>query len=97
MDFTENLLKEKKTFFNFMKEKYPVYYRSNLFLRDIEYAILIYYRKKNINLNYSQISEITRALINSMVERGELKKITDNAYLFEADFLKEEKAVEEND
>ncbi len=96
MNLTEMLLKEKETFFNFMKEKYPVHYKSNLFLRDVEYAILIYFEKKKIKVNYTQVTEAARGLIEAMLAKGELKKINKNAFLFLGDFIKEKEPVEES-
>ncbi len=95
MNLAEKLIREKETFFNFMKEKYPVYYKSNLFLRDLEYAILIYFEKKKMKVNYSQISAAAKELIEDMLNKGELKQINGSAYLFLAEFIRENEAVEE--
>ena len=46
MDLLQDLISNKKLFFSFMKEKYPVYKESNIFFRDLQYAIINYYMKK---------------------------------------------------
>jgi len=43
MDYQNDLIKDKMVFFNYMKEKYEVHYKSNIFLRDILYAIKSFY------------------------------------------------------
>ena len=46
----DELISQRELFFRFMKEKYPVYKNSNIFLRDIQYAIKSYFEKKEIFL-----------------------------------------------
>ena len=69
-----DLTSNKTIFFNFMKEKYRLYSNSNIFFRDIQYAIKSYFEKKDIRINYSQAEKIAYDFINKLEDTGELKK-----------------------
>ena len=80
MDLIEDLISNKKLFFNFMKEKYPVFKESNIFFRDLQYAIRNYYMKKGKTIDYQKAEKIALEFIENLVNRGELKKISNNAW-----------------
>ncbi|MEK6553352.1 MAG: hypothetical protein AABZ54_07885 [Bacteroidota bacterium] len=80
MDLLNDLTSNKTIFFNFMKEKYRLYSNSNIFFRDIQYAIKSYFEKKDIRINYSQAEKIAYDFINKLEDTGELKKMSNNAW-----------------
>ena len=80
MDLIEDLISNKKLIFNFMKEKYPVFKASNIFFRDLQYAIRNYYMKKGKTIDYQKAEKIALEFIENLVNRGELKKISNNAW-----------------
>lgn len=80
MDLIQDLISNKKLFFSFMKEKYPVFKESNIFFRDLQYAIRNYYTKKGKTIDYQKAEEITIVFIENLVNNGELKKISNNAW-----------------
>ena len=41
-----------------MREKYKVFYKSNIFLRDLHYAIKSYYEKKGTKIKLSRSRKI---------------------------------------
>jgi hypothetical protein len=63
-----------------MKEKYPVFKESNIFFRDIQYAIRNYYLKKGRKIDYQKSEKIASEFIEGLVKEGELKKISNNAW-----------------
>ena len=63
-----------------MKEKYPVFKESNIFFRDLQYAIRNYYMKKGKTINYQKADKIALEFIENLVNKGELKKISNNAW-----------------
>ena len=80
MDLLQDLFTNKKIFFSFMKEKYPVFKESNIFFRDIQYAIRNYYLKKGKKIDYQKSEKIASEFIEGLVKEGELKKISNNAW-----------------
>ena len=80
MDLLKDLTINKSIFFNFMKEKYRLYLNSNIFFRDIQYAIKSYFEKKDVPIKYSQAEKVAHEFINRLEESGELKKMSDIAW-----------------
>lgn len=63
-----------------MKEKYNMHHNSNLFLRDIQYAIQNYFLQKDKRIKYSLIEKTAEEFINKMEQEGDLKKMSPNAW-----------------
>ena len=80
MDLLNDLTSNKIIFFNFMKEKYRLYLNSNIFFRDIQYAIKSYFEKKDIRIKYSQAEKVAYEFIHKLEDSGELKKMSNNAW-----------------
>jgi len=80
MDLLNDLTSNKSIFFKFMKEKYRLYLNSNIFFRDIQYAIKSYFEKKDIRIKYSQAEKVAYDFIQKLEDTGELKKMSNNAW-----------------
>lgn len=80
MDHLNELITNKEIFFNFMKEKYPVIQNSNLFLRDLLYAIKYYFERKNNYLKYGQCEKLALEFADYLVNINELKKVGENTW-----------------
>ncbi|MCX6173420.1 MAG: hypothetical protein NTZ27_01540 [Ignavibacteriales bacterium] len=80
MDLLNDLTSNKSIFFKFMKEKYRLYLNSNIFFRDIQYAIKSYFDKKDIRIKYSQAEKVAYDFIQKLEDTGELKKMSNNAW-----------------
>jgi hypothetical protein len=63
-----------------MKEKYNIYYNSNIFLRDIQYAIQSYFLKKDKRIKQSVVEKTSLEFINKLEQDGDLKKMSHNAW-----------------
>lgn len=72
MDILNELQNNKTMFFSFMREKYPVYQNSNLFLRDLQYAIMSYFGKKDIKVKYGPAEKIALQFAEILVKQNEL-------------------------
>ena len=53
-DNLQELLDNKEIFFRYIAERFPVHTGSNVFLRDIQYGIKLFFENKKIKLKYSQ-------------------------------------------
>ena len=80
MNYTQELLTNKIIFFTFMKEKYKVFENSNIFFRDLQYAIKSYYEKKEQKISYAVAEKIAFEFVKSLENEGQLKKIAPNAW-----------------
>ena len=58
MNMLNDLSINNSIFFNYMKEKYEVHFKSNIFLRDLLYAIRGFYEKKGIKLSYPESEKL---------------------------------------
>jgi hypothetical protein len=75
MNHLEHLTNNKKIFFTFMKEDYPLFQHSNIFLRDLQYAIKSYFDLKENPINYFQAEKIAREFINQLCKTNEVIQI----------------------
>ena len=80
MNYLKDLSSSRTIFFNFMKEKYPVYTNSNIFFRDIQYAICSYYKRINMIVKYPQAEKIASDFIKQLELEGQLKNISSNGW-----------------
>ena len=80
MNRFNQLLAEKEIFLNYMKEKYKIFYNSNIFLRDIQYGIKSYFDKKDVTISYSEAEILMKDLTESMEKTGELIKLNSNTW-----------------
>lgn len=75
MDYLDILKNNKDIFFNFMEAKYPLYKDSNIFLRDLLYAIKNFFEKKNSELSYSTAENLALAFAAYLEANGEFTKL----------------------
>ncbi len=75
MNYLEHLISNKEVFFNFMKKKYPLFQQSNLFFRDMQYAIMSYFELKEKPLKYEEAEIVAQDFIKKLVDNGELLKL----------------------
>ncbi len=69
------LKKEETIFLNFMSENYRMFFNSNIFLKDIQYAIKHFFELKGNSLNYSQVENLTNRFIGQLEKENKLFKI----------------------
>lgn len=93
MNYVKDLEENISLFFNFMKEKYPVYYNSNIFFRDMQYAIKYFYKNKGIEITYPQSEKICNELVDLLTKNGLLTKIDHKS--FKVNFKPEGSVLEE--
>ncbi len=75
MNHLEHLISNKNIFFNFMKEDYPLFQYSNLFFRDLQYAISAYFELKENPVNYSKSAKIADSFVEYLCKQNELQSI----------------------
>ena len=75
MNHLNHLNDNKKIFFNFMNENYTIFEFSNLFFRDLQYAIMSYFDMKETPIKYNDAEKVAADFIESLVSEGDLTKI----------------------
>ena len=94
MNYLEDLKTNKDIFLKFMSEKYKIFTNSNIFLRDIQFAIKFYFEKKNVFLKYPQAEKLAKEFTSYLVDQNELTLVTENTwkvlFSFEPPEIKEE-------
>ena len=79
-EFYNELLTNKKIFFKFMNERYPIIFNSNVFLRDIQYAIRTYFERKNVDLSYRDAEKLMEKFTEHLVNEGDLVRLNYNSW-----------------
>lgn len=80
MDRFNQLMNEKEIFLKYMKEKYKIFLNSNIFLRDIQYAIKSFFEKKDIKISYAEAETLMQEFTKSLESSGELTKLSNNTW-----------------
>lgn len=80
MNYLDELKSNKEIFFNFMKEKFPIFFNSNIFLRDLLYAIRSYFERKEKFLSYSQAEKLALEFAEYLEKENEIKKVGKNTW-----------------
>lgn len=75
MDYLNDLKTNKDIFLKFMSERYKIFTHSNLFLRDIQFAIKFYFERKNKFLKYPEAEKLAFQFTDFLVERNDLSII----------------------
>lgn len=66
----EFLKSNMDTFLSYLKEKYPLFNNSNIFLRDIQYGIKHFFELRNKKLTYRDVEVISKDLIMFFESNG---------------------------
>ena len=93
MNYLEHLINNKEIFFNFMKKKYPLFQQSNLFLRDMQYAIMSYFELKEKPLKYEDAEVLAQDFIKKLVDNGELIQLNHKTWKVNFEIKEEESAT----
>ncbi len=74
------LVSNKEHFFKFMRERYPVFYNSNIFLRDIQYAIKTYFDRREKRISYEDAEKLMTEFTTLLESNGELVRLNYNSW-----------------
>ncbi len=80
MNRFEELKNNQDIFFNYMKEKYHIYLNSNIFFRDIQYAINSYFEKKDVTLKSREAENLASEFTKYLEAKGDLTKLNYNSF-----------------
>lgn len=78
--YYSDLVSNKSNFFKFMRERYPIFFNSNIFLRDIQYAIKTYFERKDLRISYTDAEELMKRFTSKLESEGELIRLDYNSW-----------------
>jgi hypothetical protein len=90
-----HLISNKEVVFEFLREKYPIFFNSNIFLRDIQYGILTYFERKDIMISYPEAEELALKFTAVMEADGDLRRLDTKTWMVNFKFEKPELQTEE--
>ncbi|HTO93812.1 MAG TPA: hypothetical protein VMM80_05550 [Bacteroidota bacterium] len=59
----------------FLKSRFPIYHRSNIFFRDIQYGVQLFLLRRGARISYTAAESIARALVQALEREGVLVPI----------------------
>lgn len=93
----KELLENQEKFFKFMREKYPIFYNSNIFLRDLQYAIRTYFERKDDFISYPQAEELMMKFSNELENKDDLFRLNTNTWKVNFTLVDPEPKAEEKE
>ncbi|MDX1701269.1 MAG: hypothetical protein R3250_11660 [Melioribacteraceae bacterium] len=94
MDRLEHLVENKKVFFDFMNENYTIFKYSNLFFRDLQYALISYFEMKEHPVKYAEAEKLAQEFIDELVSSKDLDQIDYKSWRINFDFGIVKKEIE---
>ncbi len=65
----------------FLKTRYPMYHRSNVFFRDLQYGIQTMLERQDRRVGYREAEQITRSFIERLVSKNILVPIDQQTWV----------------
>lgn len=90
-----HLVSNREVVFEFLREKYPIFFNSNIFLRDIQYGIRTYFERKDIMISYPIAEELAMKFTSSMESEEILKRLDATTWVVNFKFKEPEIQTEE--
>ncbi len=64
------IVSEQEKFLNYYKFRFPVFHKSNVFYRDLEYSTKYYLESRNITISGKELTQVTQEFIKHLVSQG---------------------------
>ena len=75
MKALDHILSHSGELLQFLRGRVPVFHLSNVFFRDIHYAVMAFAAVRGLSLHYTQAEDVTRQLIDKLVKEKILTPI----------------------
>lgn len=86
MNHLQHLKENTSVFVNFMQQNYPIMKDSNVFFRDLQFAIISYFEMKETPLSYSNAETLTNDFISYLVDKNDLSPLDSKTWRVNTDF-----------
>lgn len=81
MEQTKLIIQNSEEFLKYLKSKFSLFHKSNIFSRDIHYGVIHFLKDKNINISHSKSEAIASDVLNYFEKENILKKIDDRSWM----------------
>jgi hypothetical protein len=72
---------DPRRFLDFLrKNRYAVYHRSNLFLRDFQYGLWRYLKENRTKISYAEMEKVAREVIDAWEQQGTIRRIDHQSF-----------------
>ncbi len=90
MNKTDLLTSNHIEFLKFLKTQFPLYHKSNVFFRDLQYGIMEYFEKeKKDKVKYAEAEKIAEEFVTFMEKKEIFKKLDHQTWVLNyPDFTK---------
>jgi hypothetical protein len=68
-------------FLNFLRTKVPLFHMSNIFYRDLMYAVIDYLAKRNVTVSFTQAETIAQEVIANFEKRTMFRKVNSQGWV----------------
>ena len=75
MEHAPEIVDHRLEVLRFLKSKFPIYHRSNIFFRDIQYGVQLFLLRGGARVSYPAAESIARALVAALEKEGVLVPI----------------------
>jgi len=79
-EIVESIKKDYNGLLEFLKARYPLFHRSNFFMRDFQFGIQKYLEKKEIYINSFDANHIAQELSIFLEKEGIFEKINNRTW-----------------
>jgi len=77
------ILTNQSEFFKYLKSRFTLIHRSNIFFRDFHYGVMGYLAGHGIKIGYGKAEKVAREIASEFEKNGTLKKIDHQSWLLE--------------
>ncbi len=74
------LVENQTSLMNYLKSRYPLYHKSNVFYRDIQYGIRHFLEKKGIKTSYTECESLANEIINLLENENTLLRVSNMSW-----------------
>jgi len=76
----QNITGDPKAFLAFLKSKYLMFHKSNVFFRDLHYGVMAYLESRGLACRYGETEEIAWKVIETLEQAGFLIRVDDRTW-----------------
>lgn len=81
--YSELIISNQKEFLKYMKSKFTLYHKSNVFLQDFYYGILHFLKEKGKKVNFGLVVDIFPRVIKHFEEEKIFKRIDNRTWMLD--------------
>lgn len=75
------ILGNQVEFLQFMRARSPLFHLSNVFLRDLHFAVIEFLRMKKVNIRQTEAEQVAREIALQFEKKNMFKKLNANTWM----------------